>query len=176
MDVASATAPPGDGGVAWDGSSRVDCVYTESMTRHRKGLEMEALSQIFALAIFGSTVELEAANGSIEAAGRVNNDLHAELERVRGELAETKEVEVALSSKVAEYEIELNGDPQNFYGRGRTVGLRTLILTLPKVEGEIEYVSGMGWVIKHNGDVRAIPDLGRGLVAALLKHRQGMEG
>ena len=44
------------------------------------------------------------------------------------------------------------------------------------LEGEIEYVSGMGWIIKHNGDVRAIPDLGRGLVAALLQHRQRMEG
>ena len=103
------------------------------------------------------------------------NDLQAELERVRGELAETKEVEVALSSKVAEYEIELNGDPQNFYGRGRTVGLRTLIAALPKVEGEINERFCTGSYYSSPHDYRSHVTFETALVA-LLKHRQGMEG
>ena len=139
------------------------------------------------------TAELEAANKLLYrkncALGRAEtiiNDLQAELERVRGALVETKEVEAALSSKVAEYEVELNGDPQNFYGRGRTVGLRTLIAALPKVEGEIavkrtEVDLSDVWGITLNGYFTFQSALFDGKeeaesYAAILKHRQGMEG
>ena len=92
--------------------------------------------------------------------------MQAELERVRGEFAETRELVAALSSKVAEYEIELNGDPQNFYGRGRTVGLRTLIAALPKVE-----------VITSDTVVNIVQQYNfhRWMLRAL-QYRQGMEG
>ena len=98
-------------------------------------------------------------------------DLQAELERVRGELAETKEVEVALSLKVAEYEVELNGDPQNFYGRGRTVGLRALIAALPKVEGEIQVIEAATdeW---HVYDAIFTTQAGADNYAAMLQERQ----
>ena len=128
------------------------------------------------------TAELEAANKLLYrkncALGRAEtiiNDLQAELERVRGELVETKEVEAALSSKVAEYEVELNGDPQNFYGGGRTVGLRTLIAALPKVEGAVVVSHGY---VKDSTRCHALfgADEDAALYAALLKHRQGMEG
>ena len=136
------------------------------------------------------TAELEAANKHWDAlwnaACEQKDTLQAELERVRGEIAETKEVEVALSSKVAEYEIELNGDPQNFYGRGRTVGLRTLIAALPKVEEEIavkrtEVDLSDVWGITLNGYFTFQSALFDGKeeaesYAAILKHRQGMEG
>lgn len=101
-------------------------------------------------------------------------NLQAELERVRGELAETKEVEVALSSKVAEYEIELNGDPQNFYGRGRTVGLRTLIAALPKVEGEILEQSDFAFVRYEHAD-GPLPEIPRCNQIALLQYRKKMK-
>lgn len=54
--------------------------------------------------------------------------------------------------------------------------LRTLILTLPKVEGEIVYQSGLGWIIRQDSKWEPIPEFGRGLRASLLQHRQGMEG
>ena len=118
-----------------------------------------------------------------DAIKKERDDLQAELERVRGEIAETKEVEVALSSKVAEYEIELNGDPQNFYGRGRTVGLRTLIAALPKVEGEIEVSSGVYnfILLKRDTVVKFLcgqieTEQTAQAIAALWEHRQGMEG
>ena len=112
------------------------------------------------------------------------NDLQAELERVRGERDEANELVAALSSKVAEYEVELNGDPQNFYGRGRTVGLRTLIAALPKVEGEIRVAAVMHpnhfdeWHISA-GDTWIMTIAGKqsaDSVLCALQHRQGMEG
>lgn len=128
------------------------------------------------------TAELEAANTLLYkkncALGRAEtsiNDLVAELERVRGERDEANELVAALSSKVAEYEVELNGDPQNFYGRGRTVGLRTLILALPKVEGEINERFCTGSYYSSPRDYRTHVTFEAALVA-LLKHRQGMEG
>ena len=133
------------------------------------------------------TAELEAANKHWDAlwnaACEQKDTLQAELERVRGELEEARELVAALSSKVAEYEIELNGDPQNFYGRGRTVGLRTLIAALPKVEGEIEVSSGVYnfILLKHDSGTRFLcgqieTEQTAKAYAALLKHRQGMEG
>ncbi len=99
----------------------------------------------------------------------------AELEAAQREARLQKEVEAALSSKVAEYEVELNGDPQNFYGRGRTVGLRTLIAALPKVEGAVVVSNGY---VKDSTRCHALfgADEDAALYAALLKHRQGMEG
>ena len=128
------------------------------------------------------TAELEAARREVdvwkekaELRGKEACAQRAELERVRGELVETKEVEAALSSKVAEYEVELNGDPQNFYGGGRTVGLRTLIAALPKVEGEIVAKAGY---LKDKDRVYALfaSDEVMNAHLALWQHRQGMEG
>lgn len=107
-----------------------------------------------------------------EEAERERVNLQAELERVRGELAETKEVEAALSSKVAEYEVELNGDPQNFYGRGRTVGLRTLIAALPKVEGAVEVSAGDDGCYILPLWIRCVTKEQADGIAALLQERQ----
>ena len=107
----------------------------------------------------------------------------AELEAAQRKARLQREVEAALSSKVTEYEVELNGDPQNFYGRGRTVGLRTLILALPKVEGEIEVSSGVYnfILLKHDSGTRFLcgqieTEQTAKAIAALWEHRQGMEG
>ena len=133
------------------------------------------------------TAELEAANRKAAEQGRYAVEMfdevkrvRAELERVRGERDEANELVAALSSKVAEYEVELNGDPQNFYGRGRTVGLRTLIAALPKVEGEIRVGKTMDdcWFIDNQdaGGLRGRYKEDGLKYAALLQHRQGMEG
>ena len=107
----------------------------------------------------------------------------AELEAAQRKARLQREVEAALSSKVTEYEVELNGDPQNFYGRGRTVGLRTLILALPKVEGEIEVSSGVYnfILLKRDTVVKFLcgqieTEQTAQAIAALWEHRQGMEG
>ena len=99
----------------------------------------------------------------------------AELEAAQRKARLQREVEAALSSKVTEYEVELNGDPQNFYGRGRTVGLRTLIAALPKVEGAVVVSHGY---VKDSTRCHALfgADEDAALYAALLQHRQGMEG
>ena len=95
----------------------------------------------------------------------------AELEAAQRKARLQREVEAALSSKVAEYEVELNGDPQNFYGGGRTVGLRTLIAALPKVEGAVVVSHGY---VKDSTRCHALfgADEDAALYAALLRERQ----
>ena len=60
--------------------------------------------------------------------------------------------------------------------RDQYAGLRKMVLALPKVEGEIVYQSGLGWIIRQDSKWEPIPEFGRGLRASLLQHRQGMEG
>ena len=105
---------------------------------------------------------------------REAKSLKAELERVKGEWDEANELVAALSSKVAQYEVELNGDPQNFYGRGRTVGLRALIAALPKVEGEILEQGDFAFVRYAHAD-EPLPEIPRCNQIALLQHRKRME-
>ena len=60
--------------------------------------------------------------------------------------------------------------------RDQYADLRKMVLALPKVEGEIVYQSGLGWIIRQDSKWEPIPEFGRGLRASLLQHRQGMEG
>ena len=98
----------------------------------------------------------------------------AELEAAQRKARLQREVEAALSSKVTEYEVELNGDPQNFYGRGRTVGLRALIAALPKVEGEILEQGDFAFVRYAHAD-GPLPEIPRCNQIALLQYRKKMK-
>lgn len=99
-----------------------------------------------------------------------HNDLQAELERVRGELQSAE-----AGYFVAERELQ---GANNKYDE-----LRTLIAALPKVEGEIEvyhHESGLRHSVvarpanKHYSSFDT-PEEAEAY-AALLQHRQGMEG
>lgn len=89
-------------------------------------------------------------------------DLQAELERVRGELAETKEEVKCLDEQVS----ALNQGCLEY---------ERLIVALPKVEGEIRVieVATDEW---HVYDTIFATKAGADNYAALLQHRQGMEG
>ena len=123
------------------------------------------------------TAELEAAK-AIQAIDLKNNNayreqvatLQAELERVRGELQSAE-----AGYFVAERELQ---GANNKYDE-----LHTLILALPKVEGEIEVSSGVYnfILLKHDSGTRFLcgqieTEQTARAIAALLKHRQGMEG
>ena len=154
----------------------------EIMQRRQTLGDLAQLHQEQSKQLTQRTAELEEANHTASThqalwreACDQRDKAQAELERVRGERDEANELVAALSSKVAEYEVELNGDPQNFYGRGRTVGLRTLIAALPKVEGAVVVSNGY---VKDSTRCHALfgADEDAALYAALLQHRQGMEG
>ena len=85
-----------------------------------------------------------------------------ELERVRGELDHAKKME-AVQKEVA--------DNQTWHVQK----LRTLILALPKVEGAVVVSNGY---VKDSTRCHALfgADEDAALYAALLQHRQGMEG
>ena len=84
-----------------------------------------------------------------------------ELERVRGERDHAKKME-AVQKEVA--------DNQTWHVQK----LRTLILALPKVEGEILEQGDLAFVRYVHVD-GPLPDIPRHDLIALLKHRQGME-
>ena len=121
------------------------------------------------------TAELEAAkaqwtktNAEYERVSKVHSKLHAELERVRGELQSAE-----AGYFVAERELQ---GANNKYDE-----LRTLILALPKVEGEIEVklygdefvvmIMGLIWLKCYKTDEVLI-----NAIVALWQHRHGMEG
>ncbi len=115
------------------------------------------------------TAELEAAKRANTRYGLEIKDLRktidewrAELERVRGELAETKEEVKCLDEQVS----ALNQGCLEY---------ERLIAALPKVEGEIRVieVATDEW---HVYDTIFATKAGADNYAALLQHRQGMEG
>lgn len=101
-------------------------------------------------------------NCDLGRAEAIVNDLQAELERVRGELDHAKKME-AVQKEVA--------DNQTWHVQK----LRTLILALPKVEGEIV---AQGGYVKDRNKVYACfgSDADMTAYAAIVQHRQGMEG
>ena len=96
-------------------------------------------------------------------------DLQAELERVRGEVAETK---LYLQQERANRD-SLSACVDRDVKTIRE--LRTLIAALPKVEGAVVVSNGY---VKDSTRCHALfgADEDAALYAALLKHRQGMEG
>ena len=136
------------------------------------------------------TAELEAANDKVQFLEKKNRNLldsenltlkvkadqdvrlaslQAELERVRGERDHAKKME-AVQKEVA--------DNQTWHVQK----LRTLILALPKVDGEIEIYTGKNTnqvvvTYKRGVIIGTLYGLDHAKpVAALYKHRQGMEG
>lgn len=133
---------------------------------------MEAESQLTQ-----RTAELEAANGSIEAARQVNNDLQAELERVRADNKALDEwradVTVSLQRPGGAFFVDV---PQHIKDLVKERDdLRTLLLALPKVEGAVVVSNGY---VKDSTRCHALfgADEDAALYVALLQHRQGMEG
>lgn len=116
------------------------------------------------------TAELEAAKRQIgEEQKRLlvvcdqRNDARAELERVRGERDDMQRAAQGMSN-------DLTGIGQKYDE------LRTLILALPKVEGEITVsVDPDSWYVMPLL-IRCVTKEQADGIAALLQHRQGMEG
>ena len=145
------------------------------MMRHTDEMQSRALEAEQQLT--QRTAELEATEKAyqdktrlyIEQTGAVA-DLQAELERVRGELQSAE-----AGYFVAERELQ---GANNKYDE-----LHTLIAALPKVEGEIEVSSGVYnfILLKHDSGTRFLcgqieTEQTAKAYAALLQHRQGMEG
>ena len=127
------------------------------------------------------TAELEAANKHWDAlwnaACEQKDTLQAELERVRGELAEKYKYHELFKQwqcwrdpdeLVSEYEKYQAAIKENEI-------LRALIAALPKVEGAVVVSNGY---VKDSTRCHALfgADEDAALYAALLQHRQGMEG
>ena len=108
-----------------------------------------------------------------------------------GELEEAKRESNVYYRKAIEFEHELYGDPGHGMGivhiaqelKKQRDTLRTLIAALPKVEGEIEVSSGVYnfILLKHDSGTRFLcgqieTEQTAKAYAALLQHRQGMEG
>ena len=83
------------------------------------------------------------------------DDLQAGLKRVREELADERTAYKALSEQYNRLDLEHSD-------------LRTLVLALPKVEGDFDVIARYR---NENGSVHLNDE-----VKVLLKHRQGMEG